>query len=75
MSRTKYVSAFGRRLKKERRRSGMTIRELGEKSKLSNAFICQLETGHSRNPGILTTIGLAKALKVRPAWLAWGEPK
>lgn len=41
---------------------GMTLRDLEERSGISNALISQIETGKVRDPGFTTVVRLADAL-------------
>jgi transcriptional regulator with XRE-family HTH domain len=51
-------------VKRLRARSGLTQIELAKKTKVSQAFIAQLETGEQANPTLATLRRLATALKV-----------
>lgn len=65
-------TAIGMRLRSRRKSLNLTLRNLEAKSGVSNAFICQLETGHAATAAIETVVALSKALKCDPAWLAFG---
>jgi transcriptional regulator with XRE-family HTH domain len=51
-------------VKRLRAQSGLTQIELAKKTKVSQAYIAQLETGAEANPTLDTLRRLAKALKV-----------
>jgi transcriptional regulator with XRE-family HTH domain len=51
-------------MKRLRARSGLTQRELAKKTKVSQSYIGQLETGEQTNPTLDVLRRLAKALKV-----------
>ena len=51
-------------VKRLRTQRGLTQAELAKKTKVSQAFIAQLETGEQTNPKLDTVRRLAKALKV-----------
>ena len=50
-------------VKRLRTQRGLTQAELAKKTKVSQAFIAQLETGEQTNPKLDTVRRLAKALK------------
>lgn len=51
-------------VKRLRTRCGLTQAEVAKKTKVSQAYIAQLETGVETNPTLATLKQLAKALKV-----------
>ena len=51
-------------VKQLRTRCGLTQAALAQRTKVSQAFIAQLETGVVKNPTLITLRRLAKALKV-----------
>jgi transcriptional regulator with XRE-family HTH domain len=53
----------GRRILELRQRDGVTMRDVSNGTKLSNAFICQLENGQSQ-PSAETLWALAQYFKV-----------
>lgn len=55
---------FAMTMKRLRARSGLTQRELAKKTKVSQSYIGQLETGEQTNPTLDVLRRLAKALKV-----------
>lgn len=59
---------FGQRMRHLRKRSGMTLGELGAKIGSSASYLSQLENGH-REPRLSTINQLADALGCRPAEL------
>jgi transcriptional regulator with XRE-family HTH domain len=60
---------IARNVKRLRLRCGLSQRVLAQRTKVSAAFIGQLETGTSNNPTLATLRRLAKALKVTVAEL------
>ena len=56
--------AFGRKLQKLRRKSGITQEQLADKTGLSTTFIGLLETG-SRQPSLKTLRKIASALHLK----------
>lgn len=54
---------FAMNVKRLRTQRGLTQAELAKKTKVSQAFIAQLETGEQTNPKLDTVRRLAKALK------------
>ena len=63
---------FPERLLYERTSAYITQDDLAEKSGVSKSFISELENGHT-NPSIVVVEKIAKALKTKPGWLAFGE--
>ena len=61
MSRLRFDAAFLRRLRTSR---GWKLRDLERRTGLSNAYLSQLETGRTSNPGINAVVALAEAFKV-----------
>lgn len=61
------------RLKEERARQGLTLRQLESVSGVSNAMISQIETGRVVSPSVQVIHALANGLKVPPEWLAFGH--
>lgn len=51
----------------------LTLREVEEKSGVSNAMISQIETGQIKNPGFRMVVRIAKALKIPLKKLAESE--
>lgn len=66
------MTEIGTRLRARRLELRMTLRELEESSGVSNPLISQIETGHVENPGVNTVAKLARALRRRPSWIAFG---
>jgi len=64
---------LGKRLSKLMKAKGLTDRELGERSLMSRTAIYNLRHGYGANVGISTIYNIAKALGVKPCWLAFGE--
>ena len=56
--------ALGEFIKSNRKRQGMTIRELSKRSEVSNSYISQLETGKNENPSINVLMKLVNPLGV-----------
>jgi transcriptional regulator with XRE-family HTH domain len=54
---------LGRNVKRFRMRCGLSQRALAERTKVSQAFIAQLETDAGSNPTLDTLRRLAKALR------------
>lgn len=67
----KTTSQFGELIKGARQARGMTIRDLENRTGISNATICQLETGASNNPTASTLIALHEELLVSYAAMIW----
>lgn len=70
-----YKSAEARiakRLRETRTAKGMTQTQLAELAGTNQTVVQKIENGASVRPRCLA--GLAYALEVNPAWLAWGEP-
>ena len=61
MSRLRFDAEFVRRLRQAR---GWKLRDLERRTGLSNAYLSQLETGHTQNPGIDAVIAISEAFKV-----------
>lgn len=57
---------FGERLRRARRRQGMTLREVAEASKVSVAYLSDLERGVLKNPSLDKLTAIASALGVSP---------
>ncbi|MBQ2106751.1 MAG: helix-turn-helix transcriptional regulator [Lachnospiraceae bacterium] len=55
----------GTKIRKYRKRSGMTDSELAKKTYLSPASICNYEKNR-RDPNLLELVSIAKVLNVRP---------
>lgn len=51
-------------IKNARKAKGLTLRELSEKSGLSNPYISQLETGKIKNPSAVALYRLAGILEI-----------
>lgn len=62
------LSVFARRLKEAREEAGLTLRELGEKVRLSESTIARYEKG-TIEVKHATLVMLADVLGVNPAWL------
>jgi transcriptional regulator with XRE-family HTH domain len=59
----KLLKTFGRSVRSLRKRRGLSQETLAEMCGLSRNYISDIERG-VRNPGLLVTVALAKALKV-----------
>ncbi len=68
--RIKKRTALGRRLRSDRKAAGLSLRDLQRLSGISNAYICQIETGHVRDITLNVCRKLARGLKCDPEWLA-----
>lgn len=62
-----------KRLRHARELRGLTSRELAKAAHVQVSTVQRLVAGAGGNAGIATIAALAKALKVSPAWLAYGE--
>ncbi len=60
----RFLNELGRRLKAERQRANLTMRQLGARVHISQAQISQIEAGLSA-PSLATLFRLARALKIR----------
>lgn len=65
-------ATLGMRLFQARREAGLGFIKLGKMSGVSHTTISDIEKGR-RMPAVDTIERLARALKVRPAWLAFGD--
>lgn len=65
-------STLGARLFQARREAGLGFIKLGKLSGISHTTISDIEKGR-RMPAVDTVERLARTLKVRPAWLAFGD--
>ena len=65
---TKFRRELGMRMKAERKRQGMTARRLCKLSKLSPAFISEVENA-KRGLGLESAVSIARALGVSVGWL------
>lgn len=63
----------GKRLRQAREASDLTVRGLADRAQLSYVTVQRISTGEGGNAGIGTLLDLARALGVRPCWLAYGE--
>ncbi len=59
------ATRLGMMLKELRHARGLTQQELGKKVGVSDAYISMLESGAKKNPSLVLTKKLAKALKVK----------
>lgn len=66
------AAGFCKRLASARSEAGVTQRELAKRAGLSGAYVAHIETGRIAEPSIYTVQALARALGVRPEWLAFG---
>lgn len=66
--REKVAAAFGRALRLERARSGLSQEELAFRAKVDRTFVSRAERGE-RQPALTTVFLLAKALSIRPIQL------
>lgn len=74
--RSELAAHVGRRLAALRERDQVTMREVSEQTRLSNAFVCQIENGQS-SPTIETLWKLAQYFGVGVEWFVEGykEPR
>jgi transcriptional regulator with XRE-family HTH domain len=63
-SETAVAAEFGARLRGARRRLGLTLKDLSDRSGSSIAYLSDLERGLLKNPTLETLTGLASALGV-----------
>lgn len=63
-----YLTAFGKAVRSERQRAGLSQEDLAEQSGLHRTYIGGIERGE-RNPTLLTTLRIATALGVVPSSL------
>jgi len=64
----------GERLRLARERRVLTQADLAERAKVTVVAISRIENGHLDGPPRQSTVRrLARALKVDPAWLLFGE--
>ena len=60
---------LGERIKKLRKEMGLSLGKLSEASGISNAYLCQLETGKSKDPSLSKARQLASALNTTIGYL------
>lgn len=65
-------SGLGARLFQVRKAAGLGLIKLGKMAGVSHSTIGDIEKGRQL-PAVDTVERLARALKVRPAWLAFGD--
>lgn len=66
-----YRKTFGKNLKAERQRRGLSQMQLGREVDVHLTAIARLETGN-RDPRLATIVKLARGLEIRPAELLKG---
>ncbi len=69
---TPLLEAFGRRVREARKDAGLTLRQLGERTDLSNAGLCQIENAQCA-AGIDTLFRLCCALNKSADFLMFGN--
>lgn len=57
------MSELGKKINKKRKALGWSLDELAQKSKVSKAYLSQLETGESKRPSARILYNIAAALK------------
>ena len=57
---------LGELIAARRKERGWSLRKLEVLSKVSNALISQIETGHVKDPGFTTAVKLCDALRINP---------
>lgn len=77
MTTSKKAPDVAERLKAAREGRGLTVAELARRARvegepISRQAVMKIEGGDVTNPGVLTVAGLAEALEVPAAWLAYG---
>lgn len=65
--------SIGERLKEAREENGLSLAEMARKSGMHKTVIWKLENGAHKTAGPDVVENLAKTLRVRPAWLMFGE--
>ena len=70
---TTLAAQIARRLSEKREAQGLTLRELADRSGVSHSSIALIEANRGGRSGIDSVDALARALGVRPAWLAYGD--
>lgn len=53
------MNTLGTMLARRRKKLGLTLRQMEERTGLSNPHLSQLETGYTRNPTILTAVAIS----------------
>jgi len=69
----KIATELARRLSDRRQKAGLTVRELGDQAGVSHATVGRMENNLGGSSGIDSVDAIARALGVRPAWLAYGD--
>jgi len=64
---------IGKRLRKAREASGLTVRELALRAHTTGTTVQSISDGKGGNSSVSLIARLAKALSVRAAWLAYGD--
>lgn len=64
---------IAKRFRHARDLSGLTVRELAERAHTSTTTLTKLADARGSNTGVGLLADIAKALGVRPAWLAYGD--
>jgi len=72
--RTRVAVAFGRALRRERVRAGLSQEELAFRAKVDRTFVSRAERGE-RQPALTTVLLLARALGIRAAVLVEATEK
>lgn len=66
------IQSFGSRMREERKRQGLTLKQLGLKMGISGSLVGRYERDEE-NPKPDTIRKFAEALNVSPSWLVYGE--
>ena len=60
-------------LKRARKEKGLSLTELDRETKISRAYLCQLETGRASRPSFEIVFTLASFFHVTPELLYYGK--
>ena len=69
------LESLPERLKYQRWKSALSLRQLEKASGVSRNTISLIESGRTPDPGVGTVERIAEALGVKPGWLAFGKGK
>jgi len=64
------VTVLGQIILERRTKLGMSLADVGRAAGFTKSLVWELESGSTRNPGVKTLAGLARALGVTPMSLA-----
>lgn len=60
---------MGPQLREARKRKGISLRRVEQLTGLSNAYVCQVETGHIKEPSFRKVLLLCKVYEIDPMTL------